>query len=248
MSEQAASYHDLAAWYDALYDARGKDYEAEALTLLDLAGARVEGAVDSLLDVACGTGRHLEVFARHVPEVTGLDSSHEMLTVAAARLGEVRLVEADLREFALERRFDVVTCLFSSIGHVADGEQLDTAVAAMARHVRPGGVLIVEPWLTPDRVEPGGIRDLDTGETSDGVLARVSNSHVDGDVLVVEFAWAVATSAGVATAEERHRMPLFSRERYLDAVDRAGMAGEWLDEVPGLASGRGLLVGRSSST
>ena len=244
MSDQAASYHDLAAWYDALYDARGKDYEGEALGLLDVARERVEGPVGSLLDVACGSGRHLEVFARHLPEVAGLDNSHEMLTVAAARLGGVALTEADLRSFDLEREFDVVTCLFSSIGHVEDGGQLDEAVASMGRHVRAGGVLIIEPWLTPDRVERGGIRDLDTAETDEGVIARVSNSRVEDGALVVEFAWAVATPAGVATAQERHRMPLFSRDRYLDAMAGAGFEGEWLDELPGVASRRGWLIGR----
>ena len=244
MSEQAASYHDLAAWYDALYDARGKDYQAEALALLELADGRVEGTVDSLLDVACGTGRHLEVFARHVSDVTGLDSSHEMLTVAAARLGEPSLVEGDLRSFDLGRGFDVVTCLFSSIGHVANADELDRAIECMGRHVRPGGVLVVEPWVTPDAVEPGGVRDLDTAETADGVIARISSSRREGDALLVEFAWAVATPGGIATAEERHHMPLFSRERYLAAVAAAGLEGEWLEEVSGIPRRRGWLVGR----
>ncbi|MFA9445481.1 class I SAM-dependent methyltransferase [Egicoccus sp. AB-alg6-2] len=240
----AVGYHDLAAWYDALYDARGKDYRAEAEALLTV--AREDGRPSgSLLDVACGTGRHLEVFATEVGEVAGLDGSPEMLSVAASRLDAgIPLTEGDLRDFDLGRTFDVVTCLFSSIGHVADGDELDAAVVAMAAHVAPGGTLLVEPWLTPDRVREGGHRDLVTASNDDGVVARAASSRREGEVLVIEFAWAVATPGGVATAEECHRMPLFTAERYAAAVEQAGLRAEWRDDVPGLGMGRGLLIGR----
>jgi SAM-dependent methyltransferase len=238
------SYHDLAGWYDALYDARGKDYDAEARTLLDLAGG-FGVTVGSLLDVACGTGRHLGSFAQHVADVAGVDSSPEMLAIAAARLGhDVTLQEADLRGFDLGRSFDIVTCLFSSIGHVTDAAELDAGVAAMARHVAPGGLLLVEPWLTPETVRPGGMRDLVTAETEDGVIARAASSRVEDETVVVSFAWAVATPSGVATLEEHHRMPLFTRQRYLLAAERAGLEPAWREHVPGLTSDRALLIGR----
>jgi SAM-dependent methyltransferase len=239
----AHSYHDLAGWYDALYDARGKDYVAEARALLAVAREEGTDAPASLLDVACGTGRHLEVFRDEVAEVAGVDASAEMLEIAGGRLGQdVPLVEADLRSFDLGRTFDVVTCLFSSIGHVRDEAELDAAVASMAAHVAPGGTLLVEPWLTPGAVSDGH-RDLVTATSADGVIARAGSSRREGDVLVVEFAWAVATVGGVATREERHRMPLFTAERYVAAVEHTGLAGTWRDDVDGLGTGRGLLVG-----
>ena len=244
MSDRAPSYHDLAGWYDALYDARGKDYDREARVLLELAAAHgVE--VERLLDVACGTGRHLASFAGHLDELAGTDDSAEMLTIAAARLGsEVALHEADLRSFDLGRTFDLVTCLLSSIGHVEDGQELDAAVAAMAAHVAPGGMLMIEPWLTPEQIRDDGVRDLVTAEQDDGVIARVASSRREGDVVALSFAWAVATPGGVATLEEHLRMPLFTPERYVAAVEGAGLVGQWLEEVEGLAAGRGLLIGR----
>jgi SAM-dependent methyltransferase len=243
MSDAPSSYHGFARWYDAIYDARGKDYAAEAQSLLDL--ARSQGApVRSLLDVACGTGRHLAAFAAHLDEVAGLDASLEMLAIARTRLDpRVPLVAADLRTFDLGRRFDVVTCLFSAIGHVADERELDQALAAMARHVAPGGVLLLEPWLTPDTVRPGGVRDLVCATTDDGVVARAASSHLDGEVVVIAFAWAVATEDGVQTAEERLRMPVFGQQRYLAAVERAGLTPRWHAE-PGRWASRGLVVAR----
>lgn len=242
-----ASYDDFAAWYDPLYAATGKDHAAEAHAVLDLlAGLAPSGspaaAPGSLLDVACGTGQHLAAFGERVGDLTGLDSSPAMLDVARGRLDGVPLRHGDMRRFDLGRTFDVVTCLFSSIGHVRDEGDLDAAVAAMARHVVPGGALVLEPWLTPDAVVDGGVRQLDTAETDDGVVARASRSALRGDVLVVEFAWSLATVEGVRTAQESFRMPLFTRERYAAAVRAAGLGPTW-HEVPELAAGRGLLVG-----
>ena len=58
-----------------------------------------------------------------------------------------------MTDFDLATTYDAVTCLFSAIGYVRTVDRMNRAVACMARHVKPGGVLIVEPWITPDEVE-----------------------------------------------------------------------------------------------
>lgn len=242
-----AQYDEFAAWYDPLYAATGKDHAAEARALLDVA-QRLGVRPRSVLDVACGTGQHLAAFAAVLDDLAGIDTAPAMLDLARDRLGERAVLRhGDMRRFDLERTFDLVTCLFSAIGHVRDEADLDVAVATMAAHVAPGGALLVEPWLTPDDVndeaqQEGGYRMVDTAETDDGVVARVARSHRRGDALVLQFGWTVADADGVRTAEETFRMPLFSRARYLAAVERTGLAPQWLD-VPALRSGRGLLVG-----
>ncbi len=50
---------EFAELYDQFYEARGKDYAAEASAVTDLVRSRYPHA-DSVLDVACGTGSHLE--------------------------------------------------------------------------------------------------------------------------------------------------------------------------------------------
>ena len=62
-----------------------------------------------------------------------------------------------MRSFDLGRRFDAVTCLFSSIGYLLTPEDLEQGIARMAAHVAPGGVLVVEPWFTPDAWRPGSL-------------------------------------------------------------------------------------------
>ena len=54
-----------------------------------------------------------------------------------------------MRSFALGRRFDVVTCLFGSLGYVESYGELATTIGNLRDHVEPGGLIVVEPWLSP---------------------------------------------------------------------------------------------------
>jgi len=69
-----------------------------------------------------------------------------MLQLAASRLPGVPLHPGDMRDFDLGERFDVVTCLGSSIAWMTTDADMRRAVANMARHLHPGGVLLIEPW------------------------------------------------------------------------------------------------------
>lgn len=62
--------------YDAVYDAVGKDYQAEARAVLERVAELRGSEPASVLDVACGTGRHLEHFVRTVPPTRPPDPRH----------------------------------------------------------------------------------------------------------------------------------------------------------------------------
>ncbi len=229
-----------AAWYDALYAALGKDHVAEATGLLEVLRARLGRTPASWLDVACGTGQHLATLADAVPEVVGVDLSPEMLDVARARLGgRVELRVADQRDLRLERTFDVVSSLFSSIGYAKDLEGLDRTLVTLAQHVAPGGALVVEPWVDPSAWEDGRTQVVDVEEAG-GRAVRVLTSRREGDTSVLDVA-VVSASAGRLTVErEEHRMLLVPRERLLEGLRAAGLDPQ---EVAGQGDrGRGLVV------
>jgi SAM-dependent methyltransferase len=156
-------FDESAELYDLFYD--WKDYHAEAEKVRELVAARNPDA-RTLLDVGCGTGSHL-VHVCDWYEVEGLDLNADLLQVAARRLPVVTLHEADMRDFDLGRTFDVVACLFSSIGYVETTDGLSRAVESMARHLAPSGVLIVEPWFSPSTFDPSSwdVSSLPSGPT-----------------------------------------------------------------------------------
>ncbi|MGP3912311.1 class I SAM-dependent DNA methyltransferase [Nonomuraea sp. 10N515B] len=232
---------ELADVYDALYEGRGKDYAAEAADVLKLVHARRRG-VASLLDVACGTGSHLRHFAALVDDVAGLELSEDMIEVARMRLPGVPVHQGDMRDFGLGRRFDAVTCMFSSIAYMRDDAELAAALTRMAAHLTPGGVVVVEPWWFPETFLPGYVAG-DVVTAAGRTLARVSHTVRTGDASTMQAHYLVADAgSGVRHFTVTHVNTLFTRERYLSAFERAGLSADYLEGGP---SGRGLFVASS---
>src|SRR5438128_2598716 len=100
-----------------------KDYAREARVVHTVVTSRLQSGGNSLLDVACGTGLHDEHLLKWY-DVEGVDLSTAQLAVARGRLPEVTYTRADMTDFDMGKQYDVVTCLFSSIGHMQNLRQL----------------------------------------------------------------------------------------------------------------------------
>jgi SAM-dependent methyltransferase len=81
------------------------------------------------LDVACGTGYAMELFARRGFRSVGVDLSLPMLQIARTRVR--RLVCADLRALPLRRTFARITCLYDSLNHMKERGDLVAAFRAV---------------------------------------------------------------------------------------------------------------------
>jgi ubiquinone/menaquinone biosynthesis C-methylase UbiE len=229
-------YSQSAAVYDAL--SRHKDYGAAAATLsrilLDLVGP---GA--SLLDVACGTGRHLERLREHF-QVAGLDQSEDMLRVARQRCPGIDLHVGDMRTFSLDGQFDAITCLFGSIAYATTLADLAHSLRNVVRHLKPGGALVIEPWLAPERFISGRLV-FDTIDDPDLKVARVYVTRDEqGRVAVYDMQYLVATTEGVRHFTEVERLGLFTHEEYLHVLRDAGVS---VRQSTGDLFGYGLFVG-----
>jgi len=232
MSMQYTSRPDL---YDLEH--AHKDYAAEAARVEELIRARTPDA-RTLLDVACGTGMHLEhLRARFACE--GVDLDEGLLSVARRRVPGVPLHRGDMRTLDLGRRFDAITCLFSAIGFVGGLDGLADAARSFAAHLEPGGVLIVEPWIAPDAWKPNRPHVL-SASTEEIALARVTLSGVrDERISTTEMHYTVATSDGVESWVELHELYLFTDEEMRAALEDAGLE---VEHDPAGLIGRGLWI------
>lgn len=223
------------AFYDAVYSF--KDYPGEADSVTKLIKT-LNPSARTLLDVACGTGMHLAEFKKNF-EVEGVDKDPVMLEIASARLKGALLHTGDMQTFHLDRKFDVVVCLFSSIGYCHTTQELNQAVTNLANHLNPGGVLIIEPWIEPEKYIVGNLSSLFVDR--EGLkVARFTISSREGDLCIHHFHYLVATPSEINHFEERHVMGLFTDNQYRESLKLAGIEPQF-DEV-GLI-GRGLYYG-----
>ena len=130
--------------YDATYERRaaaGEDVHGEADFVQRFAPA-------SVLDAGCGTGRVGRELARRGLDVVGVDIDAEMLATARRKAPGVDWRLADLVTVDLARSFDAVVMAGNVMIFLTPGTER-AVVANMARHLRPGGLLIAGFQIMP---------------------------------------------------------------------------------------------------
>lgn len=229
-------FHETARYYDRIY--AFKDYAGEASKIVAIVEEELRTG-GRLLDVACGTGLHLERLKERF-DAEGLDLSPELLAVARERNPDLPFHQGDMRSFELDGLYDVITCLFSSIGYMTTVDDLHRAIDRMAAHLVPGGLLIVEPWLTPDAWRANTVHALFIDEP-ELKIARINTSLTEGRVSVFDLHHLIGTPEGTRHVVEHHELGLYTIDEMTGAFAAAGLDVRY--DPDGL-TGRGLYVAR----
>lgn len=231
-------YELMAKYYDEMYS--WKDYARESERVIEIITEFKANDGKDLLDVGCGTGGHID-HLRHHFSVIGVDLSKDMLKVAKERFMNIEFFEQDMTKLDLGRKFDVITCLFGGIGHLTSEKDVFAAMKGFAEHANPGGVVIIEPFVTAENVHPSSIGLL-TLDKPDIKVARVNASRMEGDVLYLNFHFLIATrDGGVEHIVDPSPMGIFPRETYVRAMEDNELKTEYVE--PGLMKRTGLFVG-----
>lgn len=229
-------YSFTARIYDEIY--AWKDYAGECRRIRQLIRQYGPPHPRTLLDVACGTGAHLAYLSRGL-DATGLDLTEGMLRVARRKLPRVRFVRGRMEAFDLGRKFDVITCLFSAIGYARSPRDLRRIFHNFSRHLHPGGVAIVEPWLTRAVYRTGHVHVGRYG-TAQFPIIRMNLAERRGNRSIMDMHHLVATPQGIRHWVEHHDMGMFEVRTYLAAFREAGFRARFLKN--GLMKDRGLYV------
>lgn len=97
----------------------------------------------SVLELGCGTGAVLAGLGSGWL-LTGVDRSPEMLAIARRRCPAARLLEGDIRSFALSESFDVVLCVYDTLNHVPTFEGWLQVFDRVREHLREGGLFVFD--------------------------------------------------------------------------------------------------------
>ena len=225
-------------YYDLIYSALGKNYQQESDKLHRFIKLYKRSKGKRLLDVACGTGGHLQYLQKYY-QVEGLDLSRQFLRLARQKLPQIPFQCGNMLDFKLNRSFDIVICLFSSIGYTRNFSQLVKTVQNMKYHLRPGGLLIIEPWLFPGEYKTGTVHAAIVDQP-DLKIARINTSKIKGKFSVIVFHYLIAKSSGVKYFTEKHILRLFEQEEYLKVFKTCQLKTVY--DPAGLTE-RGLYIG-----
>lgn len=150
----------MAAWHaplvDSVYDAAHayalafsyRDVPKEVDALLGWARAATGRPVESVLELAAGPAEHAREFAARGLRAAALDVTPAMSDYATAQAElhgvPLRVVTADMRDFAMDERFDLAITMIDSISHLLDEASLDSHFRCVAAQLTDAGCYVVE--------------------------------------------------------------------------------------------------------
>lgn len=141
------------AWWEELFDddymrslSRPTDTQiGTEVTFVEERLGLAKGA--TILDLACGTGRHAVELNKRGYHVVGFDLSLAMLSRASdeaeAQNQKINFMHGDMREMAFQALFDGVYCWGMSFGFFDEERNLGV-LQKVYRALRPGGVFLLD--------------------------------------------------------------------------------------------------------
>jgi ubiquinone/menaquinone biosynthesis C-methylase UbiE len=235
-------YKDLAKYYDIVTKSKGYDREARILKRI-IPKYAVSGG-KKLLDVGCGTGKHLKYLVSDF-DCTGLDLHEEMLRIARKNVPKATFVRANMTDFRLRNKFDVILCMFSAIGLVRTYPNLEKTIKNFSNHLNNGGITIIENDSFSYSRSPPQHMNLLTAQTRDIKIARVDYYQRKGNVLIEKEDYMIAQRGkGIRHFADLQYQGRFELGRTMRIMEQAGLTPKFLKGA--LHRGNGLLLGRKS--
>lgn len=238
MVEKSLLYKNLAKYYDLIY--HWKDYKKESDSLLKLISKYQKSKGRNLLEAGCGTGHHLQ-FLKKKFKCIGTDINQGILDVARKKNKDVDFKRADMINMKLNQKFDVIISMFSSIGYVKTFTNLKKTMENFSKHLKEGGVIIIEPWFSPEKFNPGKPL-LHTYENDNIKIARMSLSKRKGNISILHMNYLIAEKGkDIVYFKDVHELGLFDTNKTLEIMKEAGLKSKFLKN--GFMKDRGVYVG-----
>lgn len=206
-------FNKSTRFYDLIYQYKNYKEEAERIKNIILKYNKKAGTI---LDTACGTHEHAKYLKEYF-SIDGLDISTEFLKIANTKNPKGNYYHADFTEFKINDKYDVILCLFNSIGYCKTAENLKKTLGCFNNHLRKNGIIIIEPWLTPSQWQNGLTKNV-SYEENNIKISRTDISKSKGPFIsCLQFNYRVDIGNQTHYFKEIHEMGLFSKKIFNEA-------------------------------
>lgn len=211
-------YKKFARYYDLLY--ANIDHQKESDFIKWIVEEYKTSKGNELLDVACGTGRHASILKESF-DILGVDINPEMLKIACEKLPEVSFMEGDMKELNLDKKFDVIICMFSAMNYNTTLEEFNRTLGNFYTHLNQGGVLIFDYGIIKENwIE--GLVSVDTAVHEDLKLARICQSHMEEGIFNASFVFLIKEDGKLDFDIDQHKLGVFGVKDVAGSMTEAG--------------------------
>lgn len=133
----AALYTDLSIYYNLMctyVDYRSQSQCVERLHQL------FGSTGQQHIDLACGTGPHIQYFIERGYVCLGLDIHQPMLDIAKANCPQARFTRGNMTNFTVAEPVDLITCFLYSIHYCQSESALKDCIISVHKALKTGGM------------------------------------------------------------------------------------------------------------
>lgn len=220
----------MSEWYETAFDRLypvvycHRDEEEARRAAAAFAGLIAPAGVRArVLDLACGSGRHLIAFAAEGLEMIGLDLSGFLLERAVVENGLAgRVVQGDMRALPFRSgAYAGAINMFTSFGYFECDADHARVLDEVARVLRPGGRFLIDYVNAPVAVRVVAERARSEREASGGYTVHEDRGLEDGGRYLVKDVR--VTHPREETIAYRERVRLFGPDELARMLERAGL-------------------------
>jgi len=125
-------------------------------------------------------------------------------------------------DFDLGKKFDVITCLYASVTLVKTLDNVKKTISCMTRHLTDGGILLIEPWWSPEQLWVGKLM-ADFTDEPELKIACMYIIKREGRLSIYDMNYMVGTPQGIKYFTDREVLGLFTHEEYTEALETSGL-------------------------
>lgn len=182
-------FKQYSQYYDLLY--KDKNYKKETDYIIGLI-KELKPKTKEILNLGCGTGAHDRHLIRNGFNVTGLDISKDMITIAKTKNlnkikkdGKLDYHVMDIRNFKLPNKYDMVISLFHVMSYQNTNEDIRNTFNCVSNHLNKGGIFIFDCWYGPGVLTDLPTRRIKIIEDDNLKIIRISEPEITTNKSIV---------------------------------------------------------------
>jgi len=170
-------------YYDLLY--KDKNYQEE-FDYIQKIISKHGSPGKNILDIGCGTGKHLNHFKDAGYNIAGVDLSENMIIEAKKHLNqEEDLICSKASEFKFNKKFDIIISLFHVMSYQTSNDEIEKVFYNVAEHLNNGGLFIFDFWYGPGVLtDPPTVRQKTLENDEIKVIRNANPVHRFNDNIV----------------------------------------------------------------